>query len=161
MQGLITVLAAVVCIAVGYWLRHVAARSEKAAYVDERARLGQRSAEIAAELTALRGELTKVRELAEGRAGFESLCAERQGMIDRLTAERDEIQSELRVKIDSERLLGARISQLEADLRNERENSADKVAIVERAEKSLADQFQVLAGEILEQKSKTFAEASQ
>jgi DNA recombination protein RmuC len=161
MQALIAVLAAIAGIAVGYWLRQLAAKNERAAAENEKSQLAQRATELSTEIASLRAEIGQVRELAERRAGFESLCTERQGIIDRMTAERDQVNVTLQGKLESERTLGARISQLEADLRNERQNLQEKVALLETAKKSLADQFQALAGEILDQKSKTFAEASQ
>jgi len=161
MQALIAVAAAVLGILVGYWLRQLSVRNERLAAESEKAQLAERTAQLSADLASVRAELTQIRELAERRAGFESLCAERQGIIDRLTAERERVTAALQAKSDSERTLTARISQLEADLRNERQNLAEKVALLETAKKSLSDQFQALAGEILEQKSKVFAEASQ
>lgn len=161
MQALIAVLAAVAGILLGYWLRHTVARSEKTSAAGEKAQLAQRNAELAAELAALRAEIAQIRDLAEKRAGFESLCAERQSLIDRLTAERAQIASTLQAQSEVERKLTATISSLEAELRNERNNMADKIALLETAKKSLADQFEALAADILEKKSRTFAEASQ
>ena len=56
---------------------------------------------------------------------------------------------------------GARIKELEAELRNERQNIAEKIALLETAKQTLSNQFQTLATEILESKSKTFSETSQ
>lgn len=161
MQALIAVLAAVFGILVGYWLRQLSAKNERLAAENEKSQLAQRAAEFSANLSSLRSELAQVRELAERRAGFESLCTERQAIIDRLTAEREQTAASLQTRIDTERRLSAQISQLEADLRNERQNLQEKVALLETAKKSLSDQFQALAAEILEQKSKIFAETSQ
>ena len=55
----------------------------------------------------------------------------------------------------------ARLSGVEAELRNERQNLQEKLALLETAKKTLADQFQALAGEILDKKSKAFSESSQ
>ena len=171
MQAFIAVFAAIAGIILGYLLRQIAAKSERAAGEGEKAQLAQRAAELTAELGSMRTELSQTRGVAERRAGFESLAAERQSMIDRLnaerdktiaslTGERDQAYAALQAKTEAERSLSARVSQLEADLRNERQNFAEKVALLETAKKSLADQFQTLAAEILEQKSKTFAESS-
>ncbi len=153
MQALVAALAAVIGILVGYWLRHVLAKGE-------RAQMAQRVAELTADLALLRAELEQARELAAKRAGFESLCDEREKVIAKVTAERDLAGSNLQAKAEAERNSSARISQLESELRNERQNMAEKVALLETAKQSLADQFQALAGEILEKKSKTFAESS-
>lgn len=161
MQALMAVAAALAGIILGYWLRQLSARNEKTFAEAEQARLTQRSAELAAELAALRGEMSQVRELAERRAGFESLCLERERTIATLTAERDQALLDVQGKGETERGLAARVRELEADLRNERQNLQEKVALLESAKKTLGDQFQALAAEILEQKAKTFAETSQ
>ena len=154
MQGLIAMVAAVAGILVGYWLRNAAARGDKA-------QLAQRNAELAAEVAGLRAELAQIRALAEGRAGFESICTERQHLIDRLTAEREQAAIAMQAKTDAERTLTAEVSQLKADLANERQNMAEKIALLDTARKALADHFQTLAADILDQKSKSFALASQ
>jgi DNA recombination protein RmuC len=161
MQALIAVVAAIAGILAGYLLRHFSAKTERVAAEKEKAQLAQRAAELTAEIAGLRSEVGQVREIAERRAGFESLCVERQSMVDRLTTERDQGAAALQVKSESERTLSAQVSALEAELRKEREAMTEKVVLLESAKKSLADQFQALAGDILEQKSKTFAEASQ
>jgi DNA recombination protein RmuC len=53
------------------------------------------------------------------------------------------------------------VAELNAKLENEQKNMAEKVALLETAKKALSDQFQTLAGEILDQKSKSFSEGSQ
>lgn len=172
MQALFAVLAALAGILIGYWLRHASARNESHLSASEKAQLAQRNAELASELAGLRSEVAQVRELAERRAGFESLCMERQSLIDRLTEERqsavsrlnqerEQAAAALQAKMDTERGLSARISQLEAELRGERENMAEKVALLNEARKTLADQFQALASDILDQKARSFAETSQ
>jgi DNA recombination protein RmuC len=79
----------------------------------------------------------------------------------KMTAERDGLRGELQGKQETEQRSAARISQLEAELRGERAGLAEKLALLEQAKKTLADQFEALAGEILEKKSKTFSEGSQ
>ena len=78
-----------------------------------------------------------------------------------LAAERARLRTELQARGEAESRSAARISQLEAELRNERQNLADKLALLETAKQALAHQFEALAGEILEKKSKSFAEGSQ
>ncbi|MGA3130619.1 MAG: DNA recombination protein RmuC [Terracidiphilus sp.] len=87
-------------------------------------------------------------------AAFEALATEREKTAAGL---REELQG----KSESERNLAARVSGLEAELRNERQNLAEKLALLETAKKALADQFQTLAAEVLDQKSKSFSEGSQ
>jgi DNA recombination protein RmuC len=87
-------------------------------------------------------------------AAFEALAAEREKMAAGL-------REELQAKSESERNQAARVSGLEAELRNERQNLQEKLALLESAKKTLADQFQVLAGEILDKKSQALSESSQ
>ncbi len=78
-----------------------------------------------------------------------------------LTAERERSRAESMTRAEVERLQAANISKLEADLDNERRNLAEKLALLESAKQALANQFEALAGEILEKKSKSFSEGSQ
>jgi DNA recombination protein RmuC len=144
---LAAVVAAIAGILVGFWLRGASA--------------AKRSAELECDLGTARSELTQAQSQSAARAGFEALATEREKSIDRLVAERDGLRTEIQAKAASERTLGARVSELEAELRNERQNLAEKLALLESAKKALSDQFQTLAAEILEQKSKTFSEGSQ
>jgi DNA recombination protein RmuC len=110
-----------------------------------------RNSSAGAEIAAARAETVAAR--AE-KVPFDQRIAE-------LGIDRDAARADLSRR-DAEilRLTGEN-SQLSADLRNERQNSADKLALLENAKKALADQFQALAADILDQKSKTFSEGSQ
>ncbi|HWE85903.1 MAG TPA: DNA recombination protein RmuC [Terracidiphilus sp.] len=153
MQALLPVLLAVLGIVVVFLFHRVSARNE-------RDQASQRAAELSADLAAARAQLLEAQALSASRAGFESLAAERQAMIDRLTDERGKSASDLQSRIDSELALARQVSQLQADLRNERQNMAEKIALLDEGKKALSDQFQALAADILDQKSKTFADAS-
>ncbi len=154
MQELMAAIAALAGILVGFWLRSVAAQKEKQ-------HLEERLGEAGANLVGLRADLAQAQALAGSRAGFESLAAEREMAAARLSSERDAVRQELQARIESERALSARVSALEAELRKERENSTEKLALLETAKQALANQFQALAAEILDTKAKTFAEGSQ
>jgi len=155
MQGLIGgIVAAFVGILAGLWLRGVTAKAEKT-------QLERRALELAAELGAARAELAKAQVESAARAGFEALATERLGAITRLQTERSALGEELRAKIDNERAQASNISTLEAELKSERANLAEKLAILDNAKLALTNQFQALAGEILETKSKAFSEGSQ
>jgi DNA recombination protein RmuC len=159
MQALIAgIAAAFVGIVLGFLLRSVAAKAEKA-------QSDRRSQELAAELASLRAVLAQAQAQAQvesaARAGFESLANERAGTMAQLAAERDRLRAELQARGETETRSAARISQLEAELRNERQNLAEKLALLETAKQALAHHFEALAGEILEKKSKSFAEGSQ
>ena len=153
MQAFIGVIAALAGILLGYLLRHAWAKNEKA-------QAEQRMGQLAADLSVVRAELGQALALADGRAGFESLAAEREKTARQLTAERDGLRTALQEKFDGERILSARISALEAELRSERQNMAEKLELLETAKTTLAHQFQVLAGEVLDTKAKSFAETS-
>jgi len=86
---------------------------------------------------------------------------ERERAIERMTAERDQARTVLEAAGQFSMGQAARISQLEAELIHERKNLAEKIELLESAKKTLADQFQTLAADILDQKSKKFSEGSQ
>jgi DNA recombination protein RmuC len=101
-----------------------------------------------------RRDLAQVQAESAARAGFEALATEREKSVAGL-------RQELQTKAEAERLNAARVKELEAELRNERQNMAEKIALLESAKTTLADQFQAVASQILEAKSKTFSETSQ
>jgi len=154
MQALVTIVTVVVGIVVGAWIRSRLAQSE-------RALLEQRACDAADALAVLRKELALAQGEATRHAGFESLAAEREKTIAALTAERDRVRQDLLASHSAAREQAGRISQLEAELNNERQNMAEKVALLNDAKKTLADHFQTLATDVLDQKSKTFSEGSQ
>jgi DNA recombination protein RmuC len=155
MQALIAgIAAAFVGIVLGFWLRAASAKAE-------RAQLERRAQELTSDLTAARGELAQVQTESAARAGFESLAGEREKTIGQLAAERDGLRAELQAKTEAESGSTARIKELETELRNERQNLQAKLALLETAKQTLANQFEALAGEILEKKSKSFSEGSQ
>jgi DNA recombination protein RmuC len=148
------VVAAFIGIIVGFWLRGASAKSEKAF-------LEQRNRESAEALNAARESLAQAQAESASRAGFQSLAAEREKSLTLLAAERDSTREELQAKTAAERIQAAQISQLEADLKNERQNLAEKLTLLEEAKTALSNQFQALAAQILDEKSKSFSEGSQ
>jgi DNA recombination protein RmuC len=147
LPSIAAVIAAIAGILVGFWLRGKSATAENA-------QLQMRSAELARNLDAAKAELTQLQAESASRAGFQALAVERESALVNA-------RQELQVKADSERTQGARIKELEAELRNEQKNIAEKIALLETAKQALSNQFQTLATEILESKSKTFSESSQ
>ena len=155
MQGLIGgIVAAFVGIFLGFWLRAVSGKAEKT-------QLERRTQELTQELAAARAELFKAQAESAARAGFESLAAERERSITQLSAEREKLRDDLRAKSSAESQASARIGQLEAELKAERHGLAEKLALLESAKQALANQFEALAADILEKKSKSFSEGSQ
>ena len=154
MQALIAIVAVVAGILLGLWIRTVSTKRELAL-------LEQRNRESLDALNVLQRQLAQSQAESASRAGFESVAAERDKTIARLASERDSVRAELNSSSEIIRTHAARISQLEAELNNERQNMGEKIALLETAKQALANQFQTLATEILEQKSKTFSEGSQ
>jgi DNA recombination protein RmuC len=155
MQGLIGgIVAAFVGILLGFWLRGASGKAEKT----QRERRAQ---ELSEELTAARAELIKAQVESAARAGFESLAKERERTISQLAAERDGLRADLQTNGAVESRSAARIKELETELRNERQNLAEKLALLDSAKQALANQFEALAGKILDERSKSFAEGSQ
>ncbi|HEY1160913.1 MAG TPA: DNA recombination protein RmuC [Terracidiphilus sp.] len=153
MQTVWILLAAIAGFALGFWLKSILARARTL-------HLEQDNGKLSAELNELKQELTQAKAESGSRAGFEALAAERQGAIVRLETERNTLREELRVKTGAERDQAASIGKLEAELRSERANLAEKLAILDNAKQALVNQFQALAGEILETKSKAFSETN-
>ncbi|MGB7548265.1 MAG: DNA recombination protein RmuC [Terracidiphilus sp.] len=155
MQSLIAgIVAAFAGILVGFWLRSASARRENA-------QLERRNQELAGELNAVRAELTQAQVESASRAGFESLAVEREKTIGQLLVERDGLRAQIEANAAAERTSAARISQLEAELASEQKGLAEKLALLESAKQALANQFEALAADILEKKSKSFSEGSQ
>ena len=152
--AIVAVLALLAGLVVGYILGAKSAAARQSL-------LEQKTREDAAALAGMRADLVKAQADLNDAAGFKSLAIERQASIDKLTAERNEAQRAVVESAEAARKHAARISQLEADLANEQKNLTEKVALLEEARKTLANQFQSLAQQILDQKSKTFAEGSQ
>ena len=154
MQALFVGIAIVAGLILGFLIRSASARRESTL-------LEQRIRESLDALNALQRQLSQAQAESNSRAGFESLAAERSSTLVQLNTEIAKLRADLDHKATSETNLHARISQLEAELGNERKNLGEKVELLESAKKSLSDQFQTLATDILESKSKSFSEGSQ
>ncbi|MGA9063187.1 MAG: hypothetical protein WB341_16190, partial [Terracidiphilus sp.] len=109
------------------WFRFSSAKQAKSL-------LEQRNGDLTNSLESARRDLAQAQSESAVRAGFEALAAERERTADGLRAE-------LQANTESERSLNARVKELEADLRNERQNIAEKIALLETAKKTLSDQF--------------------
>ena len=154
MQTVWLLLAAIAGAVLGFWFKSILVKAETT-------QLRQDSGKLNAELAESKEAIAKVKAESDSRAGFEALAAERHGAIGRVESERAAIREELRVKSVTERDQAARVSRLEAELKGERENLAEKLKILGDAKQALANQFEALAAEILDKKSKSFAEGSQ
>ena len=139
---------------IGFLFRAVSAKS---AQVQLEALAAERDRQFA----ETREELGRVKTESAARAGFESLAAEREKRIGALTTEMDALRTDLAVRTDEATGLASTVAGLNAKFASEEKNLAEKLALLETAKKALADQFQTLAGEVLDQKSKSFSEGSQ
>ena len=153
-QAVIAGVALIAGVLLGFWMRGNAAKAEKAL-------LEQKAGEATQSLATAQMQLAEAQAESAARAGFEKLAAERERTLAAIGAERDAAREELRTAGETANNKTGRISALEKELENERKNIAEKLALLEEAKTALANQFQALAGEILEQKSKNFSEASQ
>jgi DNA recombination protein RmuC len=169
MPVIAAVLAVVVGAVVGFLLRgHSVDReksSERALAQVEKAALEQRIRDLDASLASAHQQIAQLQTESRERARFESAATERLVTIDRLAAEltetRNAAQLQQQQASNTARTQAARISELEALLNAEQKKTEEKIALLETAKKTLADQFNALAADILDQKSKTFAEGSQ
>jgi DNA recombination protein RmuC len=169
MQALIVAVLAVVAGGLlGFWLGKSFARADKrllqtslTSLEAEKALIERRTQELTAELAGVRGELARTQAESAERAGFESLAAERGKTIEQLSTDQEKLRKELQVKADAESLSAKTIGELETKLENEKKNLQEKLTLLETAKQTLAHQFEALAGEILEKKSKSFSEGSQ
>lgn len=161
MEAVIAAVALLVGFLLGFVVRGRAAAAEKALLEQKAVDAAQSVATAQSASEQLRSQLAQVQAESNARAGFQALATERQTTIDRLAAERDKAAADLQAVSEETRKHTARISQLEAELASEQKSLAEKVALLEEAKATLANQFQALAAEILEQKSKSFSEASQ
>jgi DNA recombination protein RmuC len=148
--AVIAVVALIVGAVLGFVFRSSSAKTEKTIFD-----------KTSADLDAVRGELDKARAEASTGAGFEKVATERQVTIDRLIAERDSSREELQRSEETARTHAALISQLEAELRGERQSVVEKLALLESAKQALANQFEALAGDVLDKKTKALSEGSQ
>jgi DNA recombination protein RmuC len=153
-QALIAGIAILAGIFLGFWMRAHLAKSEKALFE-------RRDSESAESLSTARTQLAEVQAVSAARAGFESVAAEREKTIDQLTAERNQLRVELQSKGEEANQSANTVAELNAKLEGAEKNMAEKIALLDTAKQVLSNQFQALASEILEQKSKTFSEGSQ
>jgi DNA recombination protein RmuC len=151
---IVGVVAVLVGTALGFWLRGSSAATE-------RSLLEQRNRELSDALNAAGSALGLAQTESAARAGFESLAGEREKSLAQLTAECSQLRVELKAKADEAQHSAKTVAELETRLENEQKNMTEKLALLETAKQALANQFQALAADILEQKSKTFSEGSQ
>jgi DNA recombination protein RmuC len=155
--------------------RSRAAAQQAAALAQVQADLGAKLAVAQSEHEQAQGQLrTRLDELHQ-------TLADQARLRDALDAARDEVAAlserarrlpeleaglrEIRTSLESAQAdasrLAIEVEGLRQQLKAERDASAEKLALLERARESLSDQFKALAGEILESNSRRFAEQNQ
>ncbi|MFC5862639.1 DNA recombination protein RmuC [Acidicapsa dinghuensis] len=166
-------LALLLGIVVGIAIGAIAATRISAAKAQAELRLREQSeATNRAQIAVLQTELSQSRSDAESRgqahtaaqsqlASATALIEERNRQADALRSEIESLRTDLLRSSETNLQQSSQISRLETELRSERQSLAEKLALLETAKQSLANQFQALAGEILDQKSRSFSEANQ
>jgi DNA recombination protein RmuC len=148
--GIAGVIAAIIGILVGFWLRGISTKTEIESVKAGNDLLDRRTQELGEELASVRSELAQAQAQALARAGFESLADERLRALAEKTAALNAANDQVAGR-DAEILrLSRQNSQLQTDLTNEQGNA-----------ERLTQQFKLLANDILKENSKTFSEGSQ
>jgi DNA recombination protein RmuC len=116
---------------------NLALKDDLAKQSAEREELRLKEMELRANVSGLEAEN---RQIVELRMGFNEVTAEKQKAY--------EFAADLRTQV----------AQLSTMLENERNTSGEKLALLTAAKQELSNQFEVLAGRILEEKSQRFTE---
>jgi DNA recombination protein RmuC len=146
MQAWVGVIAALVGIAIGFLLRHLTAKRETERFERDAA--------------TLRAQLGVAQSFAEERASFKARADERQKAIERITEERDSALQEVKSAAKVAEIQAGRIGELEKDVENEQKKVEERDVFIRSAKEELANHFQALAGNILDQKTEKFSETS-
>ncbi len=180
MDSIVIVIIAIAALIGGIVAGLMLGRSRAAA--QQAAALAQVQAELGAKLAVAHSEQEQAQ--AQLRTRLDELhqaLADQARMRDTLDAARDEVAAlsersrrlpeleaglrELRTALEAAQAdasrLGIEAEGLRQQLKAERDASAEKLSLLERARESLSDQFKALAGEILESNSRRFAEQNQ
>ena len=180
MDSIVIVIIAIAALMGGIAAGLILGRSRAAA--QQSAALSQVQAELGAKLAVAHSEQEQAQ--AQLRTRLDELhqaLADQARMRDTLDAARDEVAAlsersrrlpeleaglrELRTALEAAQAdasrLGIEAEGLRQQLKAERDASAEKLSLLERARESLSDQFKALAGEILESNSRRFAEQNQ
>src|SRR5215831_20580958 len=141
MQALFVGIALIAGVVLGYIIRSASVRRELAL-------LEQRNRESLDALNALHKQLTQSQSESAARAGFESLAIERAANIAQLNVEISTLRFDISANVARELSLGARVSELEAQLKAEQDSMPEKMKLLKDAENVLSNHFEVLAGKV-------------
>ena len=135
---------------------------------DEKAQLGERAGRVAVLETEMAAIHARADKLAQDITGVErraasleaSLKAEQEGSEN--LRQQLSLQTQARDTLQREAVeLGKQVTELTTQLSAERAQSQEKLALLLGAKDVLSDQFKSLANDIMEEKSKKFAEQNQ
>jgi DNA recombination protein RmuC len=99
--------------------------------------------------------------LLERATAAETQTAERQLQLEGVLSERQDLSAKYADLQGESAALRSELAAVSRDLVHEREQSAEKLSLLENAREQLTNQFKTLANEILEEKSKRFVEQNQ
>lgn len=99
--------------------------------------------------------------LLQKASAAETQAAERQRQCNTLFSEREELAGKYNSLQSESTALKSELAVLRRDLVYEKQQSAEKLGLLENAREQLTNQFKALANEILDEKSKRFVEQNQ
>ncbi len=139
-----------VVVALGWWLATSRAKVERRATEE-----GQRRTTVA------ESEVQRLQAALEGASEERTRYAERASRIPALEARLHELDMALAARADTLQACTAALAAVRQELRSEREQGAQKLALLAQARVALSDQFKAIAAEILDEKSRKFTELNQ
>jgi DNA recombination protein RmuC len=113
------------------------------------------------ELHQAQADQARLRDALDTARDEVAALSERARRLPELEAGLRELRTALEAAQADASRLGIEAEGLRQQLKAERDASAEKLSLLERARESLSDQFKALAGEILESNSRRFAEQNQ
>lgn len=127
----------------------------------EEARLQERCARLDGVEARLVESGKQLAEVREKLAASETAVSERSSEIGRLQETITGLNAEFDRAAVEKVKLSAQVAELQTSLEAEQSQNAEKIALLQEAKNSLSEQFKVLAGEILEEKTRKFTEQNQ
>ncbi|WP_244814162.1 DNA recombination protein RmuC [Caballeronia sp. Lep1P3] len=141
------------------------ANERKAALEEQASRIPELEHKLASaqeHIASVSGQLTELRESSGRQNG--KLAAELAAEQEAATLVRNQLATEKSARITAEGTISqltSELTQLRTQADADRENAEEKLHLLMQAKQALGDQFKSLATEILEEKSKRFAEQNQ
>jgi DNA recombination protein RmuC len=144
------------------WRRELdASRDERARLTERASRVAPLEAEVAQLAQTVRGAGEQALKLSASEAQKSQLVASLGARVAALEDEARAAAAELQARSTALRTTAEELAQLRSRADAERESAQEKLALLADAKVALSDQFKTLASDILEEKSKRFAEQNQ